>query len=149
MRWKQGIIFYQGNFRFLLNSFSWSYSIELKNIWHVVATSSNHDTSGEVSVQQNIKNKADNEKQLILTFILTFLESFSANTFTCSRYSKLLFKFNVESTPKTHFFASVLRSTWFHVKWKKMQSLHVFRTIFVQCNDFIFSKKNKVYFNPL
>ena len=42
MHWKQDVIFYLGNLRFLINSTSWSYEVELKNIWYVVATPSAH-----------------------------------------------------------------------------------------------------------
>ena len=36
---------------FLSNNTSWSYCIELKNISGIIATSSVHDVSGEISVQ--------------------------------------------------------------------------------------------------
>ena len=58
MHWKQDIVFNWEICVFLLNSFSWSYNIELKNIWYVVATSVNHDASGEISAQTEYKKQS-------------------------------------------------------------------------------------------
>ena len=126
---KQDIIFYQGNLCCLLNSFLWSYdkleSVNARLVVHLLFIIYN-DVWIHHAALSSLKN---------LRYLNRYLLKFN-------------FTFQIQSgiNPTNTNFHKHIDINLISRLNEKVAALHLFRAISVQCNDLIFSKKNKTLF---